>query len=67
MTADPLPDELVCSAKGCRQPASYDLRWNNPKIHPDERRKHWLACPDHRESLSSFLSSRGFLREEGSL
>lgn len=63
---DPLPsgpDGLVCSAKGCRAEAAYDLRWNNPKIHPDDRRKHWLACADHRESLTSFLTSRGFLRE----
>lgn len=58
-----LEDELVCSARGCRSPAAYDVRWNNPKIHAPERRKHWLACPDHRESLSAFLSARGFLRE----
>ena len=51
-----LPDLLLCSAKDCRAPATYDLRWNNPKIHPPERRKHWLACPDHRDSLSAFLS-----------
>jgi hypothetical protein len=28
-----------------------------------DRRKHWLACEDHREQLSAFLSTRGFLRE----
>jgi hypothetical protein len=39
------------------------LRWNNPKLHPPERRKTWLACDDHRESLAGFLSARGFLRE----
>jgi len=55
--------EEVCSAKGCRRPAAYDVQWNNPKIHPPERRKHWLACPAHRDSLSAFLSARGFLRE----
>lgn len=63
---DPLPADpegLVCSARGCRQPASYDLQWNNPKIHAEERRKHWLACDDHRESLAQFLSARGFLKE----
>ena len=63
---DPLPlgpDGLTCSAKGCRQGAHYDLRWNNPKIHTPDRRKHWLACTDHRDSLSRFLSARGFLRE----
>lgn len=58
-----LPEDLTCSAKGCRAPAAYDLTWNNPRIHPPERRKHWLACPDHRDSLSAFLSARGFLRE----
>ena len=56
-------DELVCSARGCRAPATVDLRWNNPRIHTPDRRKHWLACTAHRESLSSFLSTRGFLRE----
>ncbi len=62
---DPLPgpEEMVCSAKGCRAPATFDLQWNNPKIHTPDRRKHWLACPEHRDSLSSFLSARGFLRE----
>jgi len=54
---------LVCSAKGCREPATWALRWNNPKLHPPERRKTWLACDDHRESLAGFLSARGFLRE----
>lgn len=54
---------LVCSAKGCRAPAVWALRWNNPKLHEPERRKTWLACADHRESLSQFLGVRGFLRE----
>jgi hypothetical protein len=54
--------ELICSAKGCRRDAVWQLRWNNPKIHPPERRKTWLACDDHRESLSAFLDARGFLR-----
>lgn len=56
-------DELICSAKGCRSLAKWKLLWNNPKLHPPERRKTWLACDDHRESLSSFLSVRGFLRD----
>jgi hypothetical protein len=55
--------DLVCSARGCRLTAAYDLRWNNPRIHPPDRRKHWLACDQHRESLSAFLSARGFLRD----
>jgi hypothetical protein len=57
------PDGLICAARGCRKRASYDLQWNNPKIHTADRRKHWLACDDHRESLSQFLSARGFLKE----
>lgn len=57
------PEPVICSAKGCRATAAYDLCWNNPKIHTPDRRKHWLACPDHRDSLSAFLSARGFLRE----
>ncbi|MET0693314.1 MAG: acetone carboxylase [Propionibacteriaceae bacterium] len=63
---DPLPqdpDGLMCSARDCSQPASFDLQWNNPKIHTEDRRKHWLACADHRESLGAFLSARGFLRD----
>jgi len=63
---DPLPagpDGLICAARGCRKLASYDLQWNNPKIHSADRRKHWLACDDHRETLSQFLSARGFLKE----
>ena len=43
--------------------AAYDLQWNNPKIHTPDRRKHWLACAEHRDSLSQFLSARGFLRD----
>lgn len=64
-TADaPAPaEELTCSARGCQAPAVYDVQWNNPRIHTEERRKHWLACPEHREPLSAFLSARGFLRD----
>src|SRR4051812_20273735 len=51
-----------CSAKGCRAPAAWQLRWNNPKLHTPQHRKTWLACDDHRESLSTFLDLRGFLR-----
>jgi len=54
---------LRCSAKGCHAPAAWQLRWNNPKLHAPDRRKTWLACAGHRESLGAFLSARGFLRE----
>jgi hypothetical protein len=53
----------VCSAKACRTPAVWVLAWNNPKLHTPERRKTWLACDEHRESLSSFLGVRGFLKD----
>lgn len=52
-----------CSAKGCRAPAAWQLRWNNSKLHQPAYRKTWLACPEHRETLGAFLDVRGFLRE----
>ena len=53
----------VCSAKGCRANAAYGLLWNNPKLHAPERRKTWLACENHADTLSDFLSKRGFLKD----
>ncbi len=53
---------MVCSARGCRAPASYALVWNNPKVHAPEREKTWVACEEHRQSLADFLDLRGFLR-----
>ena len=55
--------EPVCSSRGCRSRAIWALRWNNPRLHPPQRRKTWLACPDHRDPLSGFLQLRGMLRE----
>jgi hypothetical protein len=55
--------ELICSARGCREAARWELRWNNPRLHPPERRKVWLACEEHLDSLSAFLEARSFLRE----
>lgn len=52
-----------CSAKDCRAAAAWQLRWNNPRVHTPERRKVWLACDEHRASLSDFLSARGFLKD----
>jgi hypothetical protein len=54
---------MRCGAKGCRTEAVYGLLWNNPKLHTPDRLKTWLACEDHRESLSYFLSVRGFLKD----
>ena len=58
-TASP---EKICSAKGCSQPATFQLVWNNPRLHTPEREKIWLACDDHREHLAGHLDVRGFLR-----
>jgi len=58
------PEEpVICSARGCAAPASWALLWNNPKLHTPERRKTWVACADHKVSLSDFLGARGFLRD----
>ena len=62
-TLEPQALEPQCSAKGCRASASWQLRWNNPKLHSPEYRKTWLACDEHRTSLGDFLSARRFLRE----
>ena len=60
--AQQMSDPVVCSARGCRAPASYVLVWNNPKVHAPEREKTWVACEEHRQSLADFLDLRGFLR-----
>ena len=57
------PGPPICAARGCRQNAVFDLQWQNPKLHPPERRKHWLACSAHRDQLAEFLRVRGFLRD----
>ncbi len=54
---------VICSARDCREPATWVLAWNNPRIHAPDRRKEWAACDRHRETLASFLGARGFLRE----
>ena len=56
-------DPDVCSARGCTAPATWQLLWNNPKVHTPDRRKVWLACDEHRGSLSQFLEARTFLKD----
>ena len=56
-------DELICSARGCRDDATWGLLWNNPRLHTPDRRKVWLACDEHRDHLAQFLDARGFLRD----
>ncbi|MCX6407869.1 MAG: acetone carboxylase [Propionibacteriales bacterium] len=58
-----MADELVCSAKGCTAAALHRIEWNNPKIHTPDRRKTWLACDEHEQSLRRFLDARGFYKE----
>lgn len=53
----------TCSRKACRSEASWQLLWNNPKIHTPERRKIWLACNDHRDWLEDYLQTRGLWKE----
>ncbi|MCW2723474.1 MAG: hypothetical protein JWN35_395 [Frankiales bacterium] len=54
-------EPVICSAKGCRALASYVIVWNNPKVHTPDREKTWVACEEHRTSLSEHLDVRGFL------
>ena len=58
-----MEDPLTCSAKGCTATAVWALLWNNPKLHTPDRRKTWLACDEHRGSLSEFLAARNFLQD----
>ncbi|MFD1211361.1 hypothetical protein ACFQ36_04820 [Arthrobacter sp. GCM10027362] len=60
---DGLPAERVCSRKGCRAEAAWQLLWNNPRIHTPERRKIWLACAGHRDWLEEYLKLRGLWRQ----
>ena len=53
----------ICSAKRCTASAAWAIRWNNPKLHTPDRRKVWLACEEHRQSLADFLAARNFLRD----
>ena len=56
-------EPLVCSAKGCQATAVWALLWNNPRVHTPDRRKTWLACDEHRQSLGDFLGARQFLKD----
>ncbi|GAC1492922.1 MAG: hypothetical protein NVS2B15_13180 [Pseudarthrobacter sp.] len=63
-TAGPPPATVpLCSRKACRSEASWQLLWNNPKIHSPERRKIWLACAEHRDWLEDYLQTRGLWKE----
>lgn len=59
----PAGERVICSAKGCSHDATTALRWNNPRLHPPDRRKTWVACPDHVDYLTQYLATRSLLRE----
>jgi hypothetical protein len=56
------PVSVECSARGCRNAATWALVWNNPRVHTPEREKIWTACDEHRPSLEEHLGARAFLR-----
>lgn len=49
-----------CSRAGCGDEAEWAIQWRNPKIHTAERRKVWLACAAHLDTLREFLAARDF-------
>lgn len=51
---------VQCSSAGCGADAVWRVNWRNPRIHSADRVKVWLACDAHRESLASYLATRGF-------
>jgi hypothetical protein len=53
----------VCSRKACRAEATWQLLWNNPRIHTPERRKVWLSCEEHREWFEDYLQTRSLWKE----
>lgn len=53
-------ESTTCSRAGCRSAATWRIDWRNPRIHTEDRRKTWLACPDHVDYLREFLAARDF-------
>ncbi|MGC0370980.1 hypothetical protein [Microbacterium sp. SLBN-111] len=61
-------DESVdCSRAGCRAAAVWAIRWRNPRIHAEDRRKTWVACDEHVGYLREFLRARDFPVEVAAL
>lgn len=54
------PAAPTCSRAGCPAPATWTIRWRNPRIHTGDRRKTWLACDEHVAYLREFLAARDF-------
>lgn len=53
----------ICSARACGRDAHWQVVWRNPRIHVPTRRKIWLACDEHREYLTEYLTRRSFWLE----
>ena len=60
-------DTVHCSRAGCRAQAEWAIHWRNPRIHTAERRKTWVACPEHVGYLREFLRARDFPVEVAAL
>ena len=50
----------ICSRAGCRDAATWLVRWRNPRIHSADRRKVWSACDAHVGYLRDYLAARDF-------
>ncbi|GAA1508744.1 hypothetical protein BJ978_002649 [Agromyces terreus] len=50
----------ICSRASCREPATWRIDWQNPRIHTGDRWKTWLACDEHVDYLRGFLEARSF-------
>ncbi|WEG10240.1 hypothetical protein PU630_06715 [Microbacterium horticulturae] len=55
-----MTDAPTCSRAGCREPATQQVVWRNPRIHAADRRKIWLACDEHVAYLRDYLAARAF-------
>ncbi|MBO0979194.1 hypothetical protein [Microbacterium sp. SD291] len=49
-----------CSRAGCRNAATQQVVWRNPRIHTADREKIWLACDEHGGFLHDYLAARDF-------
>ncbi|MCU1439745.1 MAG: hypothetical protein JWP85_742 [Rhodoglobus sp.] len=54
------PASITCSRAGCTETAEWNVNWRNPRIHPADRVKVWLACGEHVGYLRDYLASRDF-------
>lgn len=62
-SADAPGEPPLCSRKGCRNDAAWQLLWNNPRIHTPERRKIWSSCSEHVAWFEAYLGDRGLWKE----